>query len=118
MLRSRIRIQGSIFAEKDERIKVFGLNLVRQIDSLNVEVAKDGEDLGDGESVVDAENVKQAGDVLLDVQLDFERLKSHVFDSPHVRYLAVRDFFELAHLFQEIVHIFHVVVENLLCRIL
>lgn len=111
-------VEGPIFAEKDKRIEIFGLNLVRQIDRLNVQVGEHGKNLGDGQAFVDSQDVEEARNVLLDVQLDFQRLKGHVFDAPHVRDLAVGNLFELADLLQEIVHIFHVVIEDLLSRIL
>ena len=91
---------------------------MRQVRCLDLQVAEDGQYLGHRHLAAHLENIEETRDVLLDVKLDAKGLESHVLDPPHIRHLNVRGHFELCDALEESVHVGHVVVEDLLGRIL
>ena len=89
-----------------------------QVRGLDLQVAKDGQYLCHGHLSAHFENIEEARDVLLNIKLDAKRLESHVLDPPHVHIFDVSGHFELCDALKESVHIVHVVVEDLLGRVL
>ncbi len=89
-----------------------------QIWRLNLQVAKDGQNLGHGYIFADFENVKKTRNVFLDIKLDSQRLESHILDSPQISHLAIRVHFKLGDALQETIHVVHVGVKDLLSGIL
>ena len=91
---------------------------MRQVCGLDLQVAEHGQYLCHGHLTAYFENIEEARDVLLNIKLDAKRLESHVLDPPHVHIFDVSGHFELCDALEESVHIVHVVVKDLLSRVL
>ena len=118
LVRSCVIEQAAIFAEINERVEKARLNLMRQVCGLDLQVAEHGQYLCHGHLSAYFENIEEARDVLLNIKLDAKRLESHVLDPPHVHIFDVSGHFELCDALEESVHIVHVVVKDLLSRVL
>ena len=116
--RTWVVVERAILSEENQRVEKLRLNLVRQVCRLDLKIAKDCKHLGHGQLFAHLEDIEETGDVLLDVQLHLQRLEGHILDAPQVRDLAVGAHLELGDVGHEHVDVVHVVVKDLLGRVL
>jgi len=104
--------QRTILSKVDERVEVFAFNFVLEVDALDLQVAEDRYDFGDGDLLRRLKDVKQTGNVLLNVERHIERLEGHIFDAPNVGHVLVCDLLKLFDFREEIVHVLDTIVKH------
>ena len=89
-----------------------------QVHSLDFQVSEHCQDFCDWHLFADFEDIKETRNILLDVQLDSQRLVSHVLDTPEISDLTVSLLLKLSNVLQVVVYVAHIVVKDLLGRVL